>query len=231
MPIECIHFGLPSTRQRSRGAIIQAIGLLDAARRPRPCRCQRAPCWSAAATHWSSASRWTGIVLSPGSSSSFYLPLAGSKRAKLERITHACSIILDLPARLVNVWRFRQTSTAPSEVRAAALESLYAEVCKAHDAITYSEASFSRSCLPHSGAAFALIIGTREDFNLRLLLPVGTFGVAVALGLFFYELRGMLLCVELRNRGEKLEQAMQRPASDAEEEMNGPSSIAQSIIK
>ncbi len=31
----------------------------------------------------------------------------------------------------------------------------------------------------------------------------------------------MLLCVELRNRGEKLEQAMQRPAADGEEELRG----------
>jgi hypothetical protein len=34
--------------------------------------------------------------------------------------------------------------------------------------------------------------------------------VAVTLGLFCYELRGMLLCVELRDRGEKLEKAIQR---------------------
>ena len=132
------------------------------------------------------------------------------------------SIILDLPARLVNVWRFRQTSMAPSEVRAAALEPLYAEVCKAHDAITDFRGKLLALVPTSFGAAFALIIGTRENFNLRLLLPVGTFGVAVTLGLFFYELYGMPLCVELRNRGEKLEQAIQRPASDAEEEMNGP---------
>jgi hypothetical protein len=31
----------------------------------------------------------------------------------------------------------------------------------------------------------------------------------------------MLLCVELRNRGEKLERAMQRPAADVEKEMRG----------
>jgi hypothetical protein len=129
-------------------------------------------------------------------------------------------ILLDLPARLVNMWRSPQTSPALGEVRTAALESLYAEVCKAHDAITNFRGKLLALVPTLSGAAFALIIGTREDFNLRLLLPVGIFGAAVTLGLFFYELRGMLLCVELRNRGEKLEQAMQRPATDVKE-MNG----------
>jgi hypothetical protein len=121
---------------------------------------------------------------------------------------------------LVNVWRFRLTSRR-GEVRTAALESLYAEVCKAHGAITDFRGKLLALVPTPSGAAFALIIGTREDFNLHLLLPVGIFGAAVTLGLFFYELRGMLLCVELRNRGEKLEKAMQRPASNADEEMNG----------
>ena len=109
---------------------------------------------------------------------------------------------------------------ALGEVRTAALESLYTEVCKAHGAITDFRGKLLALVPTLSGAAFALIIGTREDFNLRLLLPVGIFGAAVTLGLFFYELRGMLLCVELRNRGEKLEQTMQRPTYDVEE-MNG----------
>jgi hypothetical protein len=41
------------------------------------------------------------------------------------------------------------------------------------------------------------------------------------LGLFSYELRGMLLCVELVDRGGKLEQAMQLTASGAEQELKG----------
>jgi hypothetical protein len=107
------------------------------------------------------------------------------------------------------------------EARATALEPLYAEVCRAHGAITDFRGKLLALVPTLSGAAFAVIIGTRKDFDLRLLLPVGIFGVAVTLGLFCYELRGMLLCVELRNRGEKLEEAMQRPAVDAEEEMRG----------
>ena len=109
---------------------------------------------------------------------------------------------------------------ALGEVRTAALESLYTEVCKAHGAITDFRGKLLALVPTLSGAAFALIIGTRNNFNPHLLLPVGIFGVAATLGLFCYELRGMLLCVELRNRGAKLEWAMQRPVSDREE-MNG----------
>jgi hypothetical protein len=105
--------------------------------------------------------------------------------------------------------------------RPTALEPIYAEVCKAHGAINDFRGKLLALVPTLSGAAFALIIGTRKDFDLRLLVPVGLFGAAVTLGLFCYELRGMLLCVELRNRGEKLEQAMQRPAADTEEEMRG----------
>jgi hypothetical protein len=108
-----------------------------------------------------------------------------------------------------------------NEVRVNALEPLYAEVCKAHGAITDFRGKLLALVPTLSGAAFTLIIGTRKDFDLRLLLPVGLFGVAVTLGLFCYELRGMLLCVELVNRGEKLERVMQQPESDPEAEVQG----------
>src|SRR6185437_14372257 len=141
--------------------------------------------------------------------------------AKLGVSRMCVQILLDLPARLVNMWRSPQTSPALGEVRTAALESLYAEVCKAHDAITNFRGKLLALVPTLSGAAFALIIGTGEDFNLRLLLPVGIFGATVTLGLFCYELRGMLLCVELRNRGEKLECMMQRPAADVPVDIRG----------
>ena len=112
-------------------------------------------------------------------------------------------------------------SPALSGASATALEPLYAEICKAHGAITDFRGKLLALVPTLSGAAFALIIGTHKDGDPRLLLLVGIFGVAVTLGLFCYELRGMLLCVELRNRGENLEQAMQRPAAEAREEMRG----------
>jgi hypothetical protein len=112
-------------------------------------------------------------------------------------------------------------SPAPIKSHAIAFAPLYAEVCKAHGGITDFRGKLLALVPTLSGAAFALIIGTREDFDQRLLLPVGAFGVAVTLGLFCYELQGMLLCVELRDRGEKLEKAMQRATSDILEEMRG----------
>lgn len=108
-----------------------------------------------------------------------------------------------------------------NEARVNALEPLYAEVCKAHGAITDFRGKLLALVPTLSGAAFTLIIGTRKDFDLRLLLPVGLFGAVVTLGLFCYELRGMLLCVELRNRGGELERVMQLPEPDAEAEMRG----------
>jgi hypothetical protein len=110
---------------------------------------------------------------------------------------------------------------AGGETQAAALDSLYAEVCKAHGAINDFRGKLLALVPTLSGAAFALIIGTRKGFDQRLLLPVGLFGVFATLGLFCYELRGMLLCVELVNRGGTIEQAMQRTASGTEEELKG----------
>lgn len=42
-------------------------------------------------------------------------------------------------------------------------------------------------------------------------VPVGIFGLAATAGFFVYELRGIFLCHELRDRGERLERAMQLP--------------------
>src|SRR5215467_5584669 len=86
-----------------------------------------------------------------------------------------------------------------------ALEPLYAEVCKAHDSITDFRGKLLALVPSLSAVAFTLFIGTGRHFDQRLLLPVGIFGVTVSLGLFCYELRGMFLCHELRDRGGKLE--------------------------
>jgi hypothetical protein len=105
------------------------------------------------------------------------------------------------------------------EGRVTGLEPLYTEVCKAHDAITDFRGKLLALVPALSAAAFA-VIATRKSFDQRLLLPVGIFGETVTLGLFCYELRGMLLCHELRNRGDKLERAMRQPEA-AVEEMRG----------
>src|SRR4051794_35406894 len=91
------------------------------------------------------------------------------------------------------------------------LETLYGEVCNAYHAITEFRGKLLALVPVVSGAGFTLIIGSPGDVDQRLLLPVGIFGLAVTLGLFVYELRGIFLCHELRDRGERLERAMQVP--------------------
>jgi hypothetical protein len=112
-------------------------------------------------------------------------------------------------------------SSALGEERLNALPVLYDEVCKAHGAITDFRGKLLALVPALSAAAFTLFIGTRQAVDQRLLLPIGAFGVVVALGLFCYELNGMLVCHELRARGAKLERAMQQPASEATPEMQG----------
>jgi hypothetical protein len=109
----------------------------------------------------------------------------------------------------------------PGKGRVSALEPLYAEICKAHDSITDFRGKLLALVPSLSAVAFTLFIGTGKHFDQRLLLPVGIFGVTVSLGLFCYELRGMLLCHELRDRGGKLERAMQQYAGDEVQEMRG----------
>jgi hypothetical protein len=106
------------------------------------------------------------------------------------------------------------------EEHITALEPLYTEVCKAHDAITDFRGKLLALVPALSGAAFALI-ATRKNFDQRLLLPVGIFGATVIFGLFVYELRGILLCHELRDRGGKLEEEMLKPKADAVLEIQG----------
>ncbi len=62
---------------------------------------------------------------------------------------------------------------ALGEARATALDRLYGEVCKAHAAITDFRGKLLALVPTLSGAAFALIIGTRKGFDPRFLLPVG----------------------------------------------------------
>lgn len=105
--------------------------------------------------------------------------------------------------------------------RITALEPLYAEVCKAHDSITDFRGKLLALVPSLSAVAFTLFIGTGRHFDQRLLLPVGIFGVTVSLGLFCYELRGMFLCHELRDRGGVLERAMQQSTGDEAQVIRG----------
>jgi hypothetical protein len=89
----------------------------------------------------------------------------------------------------------------------SSMQLLYGEVCNAYHAITEFRGKLLALVPVVSGAGFTLIIDSPGDVDQRLLLPVGIFGLAATVGLFVYELRGIFLCHELRDRGERLERA------------------------
>ncbi len=99
---------------------------------------------------------------------------------------------------------------------AASVRALYEEVCRSHAGITDFRAKLLALLPLASGAGLLLLLddaSTSPD-RLRYLLPFGTFGAVIALGLYFYELRGIQVCKALRVRGETLEKAS-LPASSA----------------
>jgi hypothetical protein len=100
---------------------------------------------------------------------------------------------------------FSPEDPGPGKGPVTALEPLYVEICKAHDSITDFRGKLLALVPSLSAVAFTLFIGTGGHFDQRLLLPVGILGVTVSLGLFCYELRGMFLCRELRDRGGEIE--------------------------
>lgn len=110
-------------------------------------------------------------------------------------------------------------SHSSDQGRVTALEPLYAEVCRAHDSITNFRGKLLALVPSLSAVAFTLFIGTGKHFDQRLLLPVGIFGVIVSLGLFFYELNGMVECHKLRRSGGELEREIQQ--STGNEVMQG----------
>lgn len=104
---------------------------------------------------------------------------------------------------------YRRESAPESE----RLEALYAEVCRAHDAITVFRAKLLAALPVLSGAGGALLLANADAFDRLALVPLGLFGALITLGLLVHELRGLVVCHELRKRGEQLERALQVPAS------------------
>jgi hypothetical protein len=86
------------------------------------------------------------------------------------------------------------------------LRQQYAEVCKSHEAIT--DLRIKLLGLLPLAAGTGLFLMLKEQDLKAYLGAIGLFGFAVTLGLFFYELRGMKECLQLRTYGERLEKAL-----------------------
>jgi hypothetical protein len=78
-----------------------------------------------------------------------------------------------------------------------------------------SAPSFSAFFPLHRGASIFLLLGDaltqgqQPALTGQFLLPIGAFGIAVTLGLYFYELRGMQYCIRLIGAGKNLEEQLE----------------------
>ena len=88
----------------------------------------------------------------------------------------------------------------------------YAEVCKSHSGITDFRAKLLALLPLASGAGVGLLVGHGNGHYSRteaeLLIGLGVFGAVVTAGLFFYELRQIDVCKQLRNHAAWIEHAL-----------------------
>jgi hypothetical protein len=62
-----------------------------------------------------------------------------------------------------------------------------------------------------------ILLGKFDDpDNQKLLAPIGLFGIAVTLGLFMYELRGIEDCTMLRSRAKSIEEQLGVPVDQTQ---------------
>jgi hypothetical protein len=101
----------------------------------------------------------------------------------------------------------------PSSVPHEVLRDQYGEICKSHAGITDFRAKLL-SLLPIASGAGLILVG--KNMDRPLLTPIGLYGVAVTLGLFWYELRGIQTCKRLREQATQLENALEVPAGMAQ---------------
>lgn len=113
-------------------------------------------------------------------------------------------------------WRcvgWQNTAIADATPDPGSVRAVYEEVCRAHAGITDFRTKLLGLLPLASGAGISLLVlGEDAGNRLHYLFPLGLFGSLVALGLYFYELRGIQLCKVLRERGRQLEQAFLLPS-------------------
>ena len=92
-----------------------------------------------------------------------------------------------------------ESATAKFSLDKETLRLVYQEACKNHGAIADFRGKLLGLLPVASGSGVFILLGTLN--NQTVLAPIGLFGVAVTLGLFVYELRGIEDCTMLRRRG------------------------------
>jgi hypothetical protein len=90
-----------------------------------------------------------------------------------------------------------------------ALGLAYQQLCASHNALTDFRAKLLALLPLASGAGIFLLLEQSPDSGA--LTAIGLFGFAVTLGLFIYEWIGIETCVDLRERGARLEEELGIP--------------------
>jgi hypothetical protein len=95
---------------------------------------------------------------------------------------------------------------ATDEASEDTLRLEYGEICRSHQAIADFRGKLLGFLPLASGAGGVLLINTKAAEQApSLLVAAGLLGVAVTVGLYLYEWRGMQECLILRMRGANLE--------------------------
>src|SRR5688500_3097203 len=80
----------------------------------------------------------------------------------------------------------------------------YQAICDSHAKITDFRSKLL-GFLPLASGAGGLILLADDRINRDYLTAIGLYGLAVTLGLFLYELRGIQTCLRLREQAAALE--------------------------
>lgn len=88
--------------------------------------------------------------------------------------------------------------------------TVYKQLCTSYRAIDDFRAKLLGLLPLATGGGIFLLVGneTRTEAIEPYLLPIGLFGFVVTLGLFFFELHGILKCTHLIEAGTKLEEKL-----------------------
>jgi hypothetical protein len=107
----------------------------------------------------------------------------------------------------------RHDADGATEAEYETLKLEYEKICDSHQAITDFRGKLLGLLPLAAGAGIFLLlnkpISAKDQAQVAVLLAAaGAFGVAVTIGLYFYERRGMVECHLLRIRGAQLEHEM-----------------------